>query len=793
MINVLNPFQSIHFNQYYTQSSYTMDDFIASNTGNVNFIQYDKILDSDSTTIDSTISFGTGSSYYMAITQGTNLNKSFWKRRRTPGTDIFIKTIVTHSANNTIGFFILGTLVTLTTSGVLTIAGGPTLTLTGHTSTERVTFYIKIFNSIFNLTIVQNQNNIYSLTYKVPTVPNFAVVGFGTGIYTTFQTRLMKNALGCFIIGSSLLSSSNILSSLANKQQLFDKNIIIQNFSYIAASISSGIQNEIDSTVAIKIDNGSNVVILSLQVEQINNSASNPVDTFITDITNIINNFINKGMSVWVINMMAFQNSDIVISQQVNEVVANLSNIKLIDLASLLIDNSSGMIASQYFTTGVSGPILNSNSIEILSKYLLLWLYDELDSEQYISRLGADNIIGNGTSISNNIYQGLVANSGTFSGTFSNHLYLNSNYTNSILFNTNNNNNTGVPIVSGTRPNSTRMIYNQSSTFDTSRGVNNNDLWDSVDGVYQQYTSGFLSITNNIDHFNILHDTVIGNTVNPSGNVATLNILGDSCINGVMYNTQITSGVPTLSTRNLGTRQVFKSNISSSTCDTALGVDSTNGLWISNADTFRVFQHANLALSTNILQTNVQNSFVVSNTNTTKTELVLTFPTGSSFLSDYKQAFRLRIDTTSSCVFEQSTGLSTGLPIFNATMLYGLGDQLILDQKTYFNTLKSNSTFTVSSNSVNTDISQCGVVILPTSNFSNSMVLPQTATFTLNNKFIKTTSVVLLTLSTVGILSSTFAVVRSHNIANGSIVIDVVILAGVSPPANNILIHYLIN
>jgi hypothetical protein len=792
MINVMNPFQSIHFNQYYTQSSYTMDDFITSGSGNVNFIQYDKILDSDSTTIDSTISYGSGSSYYMSITQGTTLNTSFWKRRRTPGTDIFIKTVVTHSANNTIGFFILGTLVTLTTSGVLSITGGPTLTITGHTATDRTTFYIKVFNSTMNLTVVKDKNDIYSLTYKVATIPDFCVVGFGTGIYTTFQTRLMKNALGCFIIGSSLLSSNNLLSSLANKQQLFDKNIIIQNFSYIASSISSGIQNEIDSTVAIKIDNGSNVVVLSLQIEQINYSASDPINTYIVDISNIINGFINKGMSVWIINMMAFQSGDISTTQQINEQVANMSNVKLIDVASLLINNANGIIANQYFTAGVSGPILNLNGIDILSKYLLLLLYDELDSEQYIARLGADNIIGNGTVVSNNIYQGIVGNFGTFSGTFANHLYLNSNYTNSILFNTNNNNNTGVPNSSGVRPNSSRIIYKQSGTFDTSRGINGNNLWDSVDGIYQQYTSGFLSFTNSIGNFNVLHNTVVGN-VNPSGNLATLNVLGDSCLNGIIFNTQITSGVPTSTTRSPGTRHVYKSNISGSTCDTAVGVDNTNGLWFSNADTFRVYQHTNLALSTNVLQTNLKNSLVISNTNTTKTELALTFPSGSSYLTDCNQAFRLRVDSTNSFVFEQSTGVSTGLPIFTATTLYGLNDQLILNQKTYFNILKSTNIFTVVSNSVNTDISQCGVVILPTSNFSNSMVLPQTATFTLNNKFITTTSVVLLTLSSVSISNATFAVVRSHNISNGSIIVDVVILSGVSPPANNILVHYLIN
>ena len=338
------------------------------------------------------------------------------------------------------------------------------------------------------------------------------------------------------------------------------KYIIIQNFSYVSASISSGIQNEINDTLAIKIDNGSNVVVLSLQIEQINSSASDPINTFISDISNIISNFINKGMSVWVINMMAFQSGDILASQQVNEFVANMSDIKLIDLASLLVNNATGIIASQYFTVGVSGPVLNLNAIDILSKYLLLWLYDELDSEQYIARLGADNIIGNGKSVSNNIFQGITSNFGTFSGTFSNHLYLDSDYTNCILFNTNSNNNTGIPNISGARPNSTRVIYKQSSTFDTSRGVDNNNLWDSINGTYQQYTNGFLSMTNNSSNLNVLHNTTVSNTVNPSGNVATFNVLGDACMNGTVFNTKITSGVPTLSTRNPGTRFVLKSN-----------------------------------------------------------------------------------------------------------------------------------------------------------------------------------------------------------------------------------------
>ena len=793
-ITVLNPFQSIHFNQYYSQSTYTMDDFITSSSGNVNFIQYDKILDTDTTMIDSTITFGSGSpNYYMRITQGTSLNTSFWKRRRTPGSDIFIKIKVTHSGTNTIGLNILGNLVTLDTSGNLSITGGPTLNITGHTSTSRVTIYIKVFNTTMNLTVVTDTASIYSLTFKVNSVPDVCVVGFGTGIYTTFQTRLMKNALGCFMIGSSLIASSTVLTSLSNKQQLFDKNIIVQNFAYNAASISSGIQNQINSILAIQITNGSNVVVIALQIEQINMSAADPINSFVNDISNIVSSIINTGMSVWVISMMAFQTADIAITQQVNEAISNIQNIKLLDISSALINNTTGIISSVYFTTSVSGPILTSSAIEIMSKYMLLWLYDELDSEQYISRLGADNIVGNGTSISQNIYQGSQVNIGTFSGVFSNHLYLDSNNTNSILFRTTNNNNSDLPIVSGTRPNSSRVIYQTTSTFDTSRGINTNLLWDSVDGTYNQYTSGVLTLTNNIGHFNLLHKTTIGSGTNPTGNLGTFNIVGDTCSNGAIFFTQTTNGTPTLNTRNIGTRVVLKSNTTNSTCDTAIGVDAQNGLWISNGNTFNVYQNNTIASSFNLTQSTIKNSLVVLNSNNTKSELALCFTNGSTYISNNQQAFRLRVDTTNSVVFEQATGSTTGISIFTATTLYGLGASLILNQNTFFNVMKSSNVFTVSSNSVTTDTSQAGVIIVPTSNFSNSMVLPQTATFTLNNQFIRTTSVVLLTPSSTNILSSTFVVCRTHNISNGSIIVDVSILSGTSPPAANILVHYLIN
>jgi hypothetical protein len=714
----------------------------------------------------------------MNITQGSSLNTSFWKRRRTPGSDIFIKIKVTHSGNNTIGLMVLGNLVTLDTSGNLSITGGPTINILGHTATSRVTIYMKIFNTTLNLTVVTDTGSIYSSTFKVSSLPDVCVVGFGTGIYTTFQTRLMKNALGCFMIGSSLIASNNILSSLSNKQQLFDKNIIIQNFAYNSASISSGIQNQINSIIGIQITNGSNIVIITLQIEQINMSTSDPINTFISNISSIVTQIINTGMSVWVVGMMAFQLSDLPITQQVNEAISNISNIKLLDINSALISNTTGIVMSIYFTTSVSGPIFTSQAIEIISKYMLLWLYDELDSEQYISRLGADNIVGNGMSISSNIFQGQQINIGTFSGVFSNHLYLDSNYTNCILFNTTNNNNSDLPIISGLRPNSSRIIYQTTGTFDTSRGINTNLLWDSVDGVYQQYTSGTLTLSNNIGHFNLLHNTIIGNATNPTGNLGTLNVTGDTCINGILYCTQNTSGTPTLNTRNPGTRLVLKSNTTNTTCDIAMGVDSSNGIWISNGNTFNVYQNNIIASSFNLLQSTIKNSLVVLNTNTTKSEIALCFPSGSTYTTNNQQAFRLRIDTTNSLILEQSTGTTSGVSIFNATMLYGL---------------KSLSTFTVSSNSVTTDISQAGVIIVPTSNFSNSMVLPQTATFTLNNQFITMTSVVLLTPSSTGVLNSTFVVCRTHNINNGSIVVDVSILVGTSPPASNILVHYLIN
>ena len=784
--------QSTLFDESFSQNTFVIDELV-TNT-NVNFVQMDKIRDTDLTTIDSTISFtsGSGGGRIMEISQGTTLNKSFWKRRRVPSGHLMLKLRVGHSQNNSFGLSILGTLITMTTSGVVSISGGPSMTLQNYTVNTKTVWRIRVYNKTLGLQIEDGQFDIYTMTYNIPNPNESSPVGFGTGKYYRFDIRLMKSLLGLHLIGSDLISSRALMGNILGINQLLDKNIQLNNQSTINANFVNGMLSQMTTVINTKLDKGTTIAVLVLDLNQLNNVPINPVETYIDDINSMVDILISNDIQVWITTCLPKTVLEKPKTDQINEAMAFKSNIKVIDLNSKLTDPTTGLLRNDYYIQSFT-----EQGMILFADILVGLVYDTLDSEQYLERLNAVTLYGTKSPLVNqSIFQSDTPLNTEFAGIFNNSILLNSSEP-LILFHKNGNNNVnGLPDTSGVRSNSTKHIYHSNnSTFDLSRGVHGNGtvLWDSAN-EYRLFSNGVETLRNTNNGLSLLHNILISNTVNPiETTLATLNVKGDVFIKGKSFTRTTTFGTPTVLQRSTGTTHILKSSITSSTCDTALGLgDSTGSLWLSSPGSIQMFQNNIETMTLNSNGMNILNRFtLLPSSGNSKTEWIMGFPNTNYTPLQVSQVYRKRIDNVNDFYFEKVNTVSSIDIVYRlSTDFQG---KLISYQSIFNDYLKQNTIFNIVSNSVNTGFTQTGRIQV-----SNSSITSGGGgyTFTLLNNYITSNSTIHLTLSSTNDiplsgLGSGNCIVRHSNISTGQCHIAIVLISS-NTFASNVIVHFTI-
>lgn len=723
--------ENVLFNQYYDSHLYTKDNVTADTS--VHYLQYDKTTSSDATTVTSTLTVGAlGNNTFKTISivpsGAVDIPNCFWKRKRLFGTNVLLRVTVTHAGPSVpIVFSVLGGTIQISTSGSVLCTGSAvatTATLSGHTSTERLNIVLKVYGDIVNVVIQRADKTVTSLVYK-STSSAPVPIGLGYGLYTTLDAKAMKNAVKIDVIGSTLCSTTDFMLYFSYFYK--DKNVILVNRCTSSHTFSYGIPLQVQAAIDTRISDGKNLVIYLAQLEH---GATGDVPGLITSIGNLATTLQGNDIRVAATSLVYGDTDN---CQKVNDYLVS-SALTLIDTSSMLSDPSTGSLSAGYYTTG---PVLTTTAVQIVIAALTMYLYDTLDSELYVDTIGASSVRGSGKRDTPGILQGPVVFRDKLSGIFQNNVLVEGN--SSLTFGTLG---TGLPVVSGTRPDSTRLVLNTTSTFDTAIGLDCTVpsapvLWDSY-VEKQSFSNGSLvERSSSLGHTFYRPLFVQDNDTSPSVSSSSgLKVVGDSMFNSKLFFTGSGNAAPSTGTRSLGTRIVLGPGLSGNSVEPSIGYSGK--IWISSTGGVDFYSNATLYSSQGPSSSFSTGSYSVFPVNSSsETSLFLSSTVGPT------DGYRQRVTTNNSLVFEK---LTNGSPfeLSRVTDIYGQGTVKVWLQSAFTVFGRSPSVQTVTAGAATSNY-QCGKVSVSSSLFTGNSA-PSYYTFTLNNTFIVPTSLVYLTI-----------------------------------------------
>ena len=255
------------FKSYYTQTTIFNENM--RNDTSVNYIK-------NSILTDSTLNI---SNNELVIQDASTNSNSLWINKLIPLDNVFINFTCSHNNDlDDIVFSVLGNLITLTSTGVLSIQStSKTVTIQNYISSEKYNFNVYIFGDFFSIQVKKySGNQVYTLIHTSSLQNQFSI---GNGIWYSILLKNLNNMSLLNIMGSSLVFNTFIESKM--NLLFYEQNQCTFNNSINNSNITSGIPNQFNNIISNNIKNAKSILLFVLEFNQVNLAETDPVQSFL--------------------------------------------------------------------------------------------------------------------------------------------------------------------------------------------------------------------------------------------------------------------------------------------------------------------------------------------------------------------------------------------------------------------------------------------------------------------------------------------------------------------------------